>query len=1117
MKRQNNMLIRGRNLMSGLISTMAIAVLLVAPGAALAQETTSSVRGTITQPDGSPASGASVRVTDTRTGTSRTTTTSDTGQFSASGLRVGGPYTIVVEAAGAAPQSITDVMLGLGETYTFDLALSAAATETVMVTANVIRAEQVALGPSKTFSLEDLQDAPAINRNINDVLSIDPRIYVDEAFNDAVQCAGANSRFNALTVDGVRLSDNFGLNSNGYPTERMPFPYDAIEQVSVELAPFDVMYGGFTACNINAVTKAGTNKFRGQAFYDYTDDSFNGDKLEGTSIDIGSFDEQRYGLAFGGPILEDRLFFFVAYEKLEGANIFDRGPADASVGTPVLGVNQAQLDRIAQIAQTVYGYDPGGFPPSLAVEDEKYIAKLDWNITDNHRASYSYSYNDGFNNSEADGSSNELEFANHLYERGAELKSHVAQLFSSWTENFTTEFRAAYQELDNRQISLAGTDFGEVQIRTFNDPDGPGVGVSPQQATIYLGADDSRHANDLYYDTTTYKAAGVYTLGDHVITGGLEREELQIRNMFIQEAEGEYRFDSAAFCSATNPATFSGCIDAWQRGEPSRITYENASPSNIPTDAAANFGYEVNTAYLQDEFPIGEVTVVLGARYDWYTTNDLPRFNQTFMNRNGFSNQNTFDGESLFQPRLGLTWEYNENLSFRAGAGLYSGGNPNVWMANNYQVDGLTQVEFQETRLDDSNAGDPGTLFTLPGGFTGAGRPIFDIPTALFNQVAAGSPNAVVGVNALDPDFVVPNEWKFAFGLTWEFDAGFMGDGYRLLFDYLHGNKQDSAIIEDRTLQQIGLLPDGRPRYQSIDRTDPDCLTSPPGPPGNGAGQCRSRSFAQDFVLTNVEGEDGETDVYSIALSKAYDWGFDWVLGYAYTESSDVNPMTSSVAFSNYANVSVPDPNDPGVARSNYNIKNRFTLVANFKRAFFGDNDTRITLYGRVNEGRPFSPVFNLGGNIFGDTIDNRHLLYIPTGPTDPRVVYGAGFDQAAFFSYLDSSGLNEFAGGIASRNSLDGAWWHKFDLKISQEIPSFFDGHKFSAFLMIENLGNLIDDEWGVFNEQTFPHVQQLVTATYLAASNQYSYNTFFTPAPQSRVTDASLWEMRFGITYSF
>ena len=1108
MSRLIDMSLRGGNLLSGLATAMSLAlVLLVAPVSAWAQETTSSVRGTITQPDGSPAAGATVRIVDTRTGTSRAITTSNSGQFSAGGLRVGGPYTIHVDASGLAPQTITDVTLGLGDTFTFEIALSSETLEAVTVTGSAIRSAQVAMGPSTTYMLADLEDAPAINRNINDVLSADPRVYVDEAFNDGVQCAGANPRFNALTVDGVLLSDNFGLNSNGFPTERMPFPYDAIEQVSVELAPFDVVYGGFTACNINAVTKSGGNRFSGTAFYDYTDDSLSGDKLEGDAIDLGSFDEKRYGVAFGGPILQDRLFFFAAYEKLEGANIFSRGPADASVGVPVLGVTQAQLDRIAQIARDVYGYDPGGFPPSLATDDEKYLVKLDWNVNDNHRASYTYSFNDGFNNSESDDGATEMEFSNHYYERGAELTSHVAQLFSNWTENFSTEFRYSYQELDNRQISLGGTDFGEVQIHTFNDPDGAGP-ISAQRTNVYLGADDSRHANDLKYDTTSYKLAGTYTLGDHAITGGLEREELDVFNMFIQEAEGEYLFQAEGLtpmCSDVNP---DGCIDAFETGNPNRITYENASPSNIPSDAAAQFGYEINTAYLQDEFPIGPVTVVAGLRYDWYTSSDVPRLNPNFVARNGFSNQSTFDGESLLQPRLGLTWDFSDSLSFRGGVGLYSGGNPNVWLANNYQVDGITQLEFQERTLDDDGlAGN--TLFNIP--HNGGGQPIFDIPQSLFDLVANPPVPGNGGVNALDPNFKVPKEWKFALGATWDFDAVFMGDGYRLLFDYLHSQKEDSAILRDATLEQIGTAPDGRPIYRSIDRSDPDCAVDPAG------ADCGNRNFAQDFILGNVQGSDGDADVYSLALSKSHDWGLDWTVGYAYTDSSDVNPMTSSVAFSNYVNVSVSDPNDPGVARSNYNIKNRYTLVANYRRAFFGDNETKVTLYGRVNEGRPYSPVFVDGGFTFGDTLNDRHLLYIPTGPTDPNVVFGAGFDQAAFFSYLQRHGLNKYAGGIAPRNSIDGPWWHKFDLRISQELPSFIEGHKFSAFFMIENLGNLIDDDWGVMNEQAFPHNVQLVEFTLPTGATQYNYDTFVTPAGPARVADASLWEVRFGISYSF
>ncbi len=1090
----------GQYVLRATLATVLIAALAVLmPVAGFTQETTGSVRGTVLGPDGGPETEGQVLVIDTRTGNARSATTSESGQFTLTGMRVGGPYTIQVQAPGAAPQTITDVYIGLGETYSFNVALTSGGEQIdeIVVTASALQAVDVALGPTATFSLSDLENAPAINRSINDVIAIDPRVYIDEGFNDSVHCAGASPRFNSLTVDGVAMNDNFGLNSNGFPTERMPFPYAAIDQIAVELAPFDVMYGGFTACNINAVTKSGTNEFHGSVFYDYTDDSLTGDTLEGDSINLGNFEEKRYGFSLGGPILQDRLFFFVAYEKLEGVNIFDRGPADSSAGRPILGVSQAQLDRIRDIAINTYGYDPGATLASLPTEDEKYLVKLDWNINDNHRAAYTYTWNDGFNNSQADDSDFEFEFSNHFYERGAELTSHVGQLFSTWNDNFTTEFRVSYSELDNRQIPLGGTDFGEVQITTFNDPDGPGP-LSAQEATVYLGADDSRHANKLYYDDLSFKLAGTYTLGDHVITGGWERQDFGIFNLFIQESEGEYRFEG---CDASNP---DGCIDSFETGDPTRVTYENAAPSNVKDDAAASFSYQINTLYLQDEFPIanGDITIVAGVRYDWYTSDDLPRANPNFLARNGFSNQQNFDGERIIQPRLGFNWDIRDDLTLRGGVGLYSGGNPNVWLSNNYSNDGITQVEFQDRTLFDDPARN---LFNIP--HTGDGNPIFDIPQELFDAVASGSANS--SVNAVDPNFSIPKEWKFALGATWNFDAGFLGDGYTLMVDYLHTEKEDSAVLIDATLEQIGTAPDGRPIYRSIDRSDPACAVDPT--------TCADRLFAQDFILTNVTGDDGHSDVYSVALSKAYDWGLDWTLAYAHTDSREVNPMTSSVAFSNYSNVSVSDPNNPGPAHSNYEIPHRFTLRASFSRAFFGDSMTHITLFGRVNEGRPFSATFVDGGFTFGDTIDDRHLLYVPTGPSDPLVAFGPDFDQAAFFAYLEQSGLSDHAGSIAPRNSMHSSWWHKYDIKIEQEFPGFMPDHNFGAFLIIENVGNLINDDWGVLKEQSFPRNLPIVEFAIDSANNQYVYNSFRTPAPQGRVADASLWEIRVGVKYDF
>lgn len=1056
---------------------LAVLAFLLLPVAALAQETTSAIRIDTYRGDGTPASGVTVTVTDTRTGSARSNTTGDAGTVTFAGLRVGGPYTVTTSGSGVGDQTVTDIFLRLGDTYLLPLSLSTTSLEEVIVTAAQVQTQQIALGPASTFGIDDLQDSPAINRDIRDIIRFDPRVYQDVADVGNIQCAGANPRFNSLTVDGVRLNDNFGLNRNGYPTERQPFSFDSLQQVAVELAPFDVQYGGFTACNINAVTKSGTNEFTGSAFFDYTDDGLRGDKLEGDRLDLGSFDEKRYGFNLGGPILKDRLWFFVAYEKQEAANLFDRGPVGSGRAVEVLGVSQAQYDEILDILQSIYAYDPGGLPFSLPNDDEKYTIKLDWDITDTQRFAFTYNHNDGFNIAESDGDADELEFSNHYYERGAELNSYTGALFSDWTDRFSTEIRASFLNLDNRQISLGGSTFGEFRIETWNQDSGGNW----QVANVYAGGDDSRQANDLEYDTVNLKLAGTYALDNHILTFGYERDDLEVFNLFLQHVNTENRFDEE--CGPDNP---NGCIDALREGRPDDVYYGNAAPNNNPIDAAADWGYVINTLYFQDEMILanGTVTVVAGLRYDWYESDDFPTENPNFVERQGFTNADNFDGEDLLQPRLGVTWDVNGNLVLRGGVGLFSGGNPNVWLSNNFSNDGITQIQLREGVLEDIYGRDF-SLFDIPLGPDGNGRPGYDVPTDFFDAVANSSGNS--GVNALDPNFKIPSAWKANLGATW-----FFADNYTLTGDILWSQSDDSAIVINGTAVQTGTAPDGRPIY-----TDP-------------------RRFRSDFILTNVTGDDAESLSLSLALSAQYDNGFDWSVGYAYTDAEEVSPMTSSVAFSNFANIAVSDFNNPGRATANYEIPHRFVLRAGYEAFWWDDNRTKFTLFAQANEGRPFSYTFARDdGDVFGDFIDNRHLLYVPDGPSDPLVTYGPNFDQDAFFQYLDDTGLSGYAGSIAPRNEFNSGWWGSFDIRIEQEFPGFADDHRFAGFIIIRNFCNLLNDGWCTFKEVSFPRRQAVVDMEL--EGDQYLYETFLPGAGETRVSDPSLYEIRVGIRYDF
>lgn len=1034
-----------------LLGTSTLAATVLMPTLAQAQVTTSEIAGTVTTPSGAAISDATITLVNSANGFTRTVRTNDLGGFAARNLTVNGLYDVTVSAEGYQPTQVEGLALILGSSSVLNFTMSDGSIqdEIIVVAQRQVLAD-VAIGPSATFTQAQLEDLPAINRDLKDIIRLDPRIYVDESFNDSVQCAGASPRFNSLTVDGIRLNDNFGLNSNGYPTERIPFSYDAIEQVSVELAPFDVEYGGFTACNINAVTKGGSNTLTGGAFIDYTTESLKGDTAGGQNVSNDGFEEIRYGFNLGLPIVKDKLFLFGAYEKQEGSDLFGSNTPEGT------GITQAQYDEVISIASSQYGYVSGGLPATVDNSDEKILVKADWFINDTHRLSGTYNYNDGFSISGSDTGSTRLADGNHFYERGARLHSYSGSLYSDWSDRFSTELRGSYIDLDNRQLPVAGTEFGEIQIDVARPAGG--------DTTIYLGADDSRHANKLNYDLFTLKAKANYQAGDHFFTFGAEYEDFSVFNLFIQEAEGEWVFDS---------------VEDFRNGDFSDFRYENAAGTNNVDDGAADFGYSQTTFYGQDEWQITDALLLtLGLRYDVYNSGDKPQFNQNFFNQYGIRNDDNLNGKSLLQPRFGFNYEVNDTMVVRGGAGLYTGGNPNVWISNNYSNNGVTLFEYR-VRGGNINDFDYGT-----------GTPFFDVPTEGVTAVANAAGRGPV--NALDPDFKLPSEWKFALGTTFELDTNsFLGDGYTVNIDALYTKTKESAVIQNLQLTQTDTAPGGRPVYAGFP--------------------------FDDFLLTNPE-DKGDAISLSASIAKSYDNGIDFSLAYAFTDAEDVNPMTSSVAFSNDKNYATSDPLNPGLATSNYVIPHRFTSSLTYRKDFFGDLTTTFSTLATYNKGRPYSFVYGSNSEFEGGFRNSRQLFYVPTDANDPNVDLSGIADTNAFFSFLDENGLNDFAGEIAPRNAFNDDWWFKVDMRISQEIPGFRDGDKASVFAVMENVGNFIDSDWGVLRQNGFPNTAEIVDVSYDPTTNVYSYSNFDPNSNAGSVeAGASTWEIRFGARYDF
>ncbi|MAS21477.1 MAG: cell envelope biogenesis protein OmpA [SAR116 cluster bacterium] len=1004
------MFVRGlKTTQKSLAATVATAMLsfaLVTP-VAQAQEITAEVRGVVVNTSGAPLEGATVVVTSRATGFSKTVEAGANGSYSVRGLPAGVAYDVEVKAAGLQKSMTQNVTLAVGQSAVLNYNLSS--VEEVVVTGSQVVLAETAIGPNAIFDLASLQESPAINRDIKDVIAQDPRMFVDVTFNDAVQCNGANPRFNSLTVDGIRLQDGFGLNSNGYPTQRMPFSYDALSNVAVELAPMSVVYGGFSACNINAVTKQGANDMFGSAFYEYASDQFRGDKLEGDSIAQQAYTESKAGFELGGSLIEDELFFYVNYEKYDGADINSRGALGSGAVNEVL-VTQAELDRIAQIARDVYQYEPGtSVAEAFDFEDEKYLAKIDWYATDTQRLSMTYMYNDSFNFSPSDGAPNEFEFSRHFYKRGAELTSYVLNLYSSWTDNFETEIRYSFSDVDFLQQAVSGNDFAEFRIE-LSDVD------------VYLGQDDSRQANSLNWEIEQFVARGYYSLEDHRITVGYERDTNDMYNLFYQHVDTEVRFDG---------------IDNFEAGIADRIYYGNAFSGN-ELETAAEWGYAINTFYIEDEWQVNsDLSVSYGLRYDYYETSDKPALNSDFLQEYGYPNTANVDGMDLLMPRLGFTYDLSDSMQLSGGIGLFSGGNPNVWYSNVYSNTNTSAVQT-------SDRGDI-DLFALEYTLCESGVPVcgpgWGVPTYLQETVASGS-GSNFEIVLMDPDFDTPSDWKYALSLSWETDAG-----YLIVADAQITRGKDTAIYKHGDLEQVGVTEDGYPDYDSV--------------------------RMPSFVLTNSS-VGNESESLAVSVFKEFENGLSMRAGYAYTDARDVNPMTSSVAYSNYTNRAFFDPEEEVLSRSNYSMTHRFTSVLNYSTKIIGNYSTRFSLFAQANSGYPYSLTLSTGGGTIGAYGFTPYLGFKENVLVEP-----------------------------GTRNDKEGDSWTKADLKITQELPAFASDHRAQAWFVIDNVTNLLNDEWGVLYKVSFP---------YGVTQDQIDNNQY-----QSRNGGVSLWEMKIGVKYNF
>jgi len=749
--------------------TGAIVLALGLSTSAFASDTTSSVRGTIVGPNGQAAPNTKIMLIHQPSGTVTEVMTNETGAFNAGGLRVGGPYQIVIDSDKFQDVAKNDIFLLLGQTFRLNEQLAKEASiERISVTGTQTSFTSNA-GSASVFGADAIENAPSFNRDLKDILRQNPLATSLGGNDNGFSVAGSNPRFNSLNVDGVGLNDDFGLNGNGYPTQRSPISLDAIEQISIDTNPYNSKFGGFSGARINAVTKSGTNELHGGFFYEKTSDSWAGDYDTNSSEnnEVEGVKSDTWGAHLGGAIIEDKLFFFANFESFEKPIISDFGP-DGSGKPRSTDLTQDEYNQIAQIASDRYGIaDIGGWEGNPQEKDEKILIKLDWNINDDHRASFTFNQDESNDIRNLTSNSSTLKTSTNWYNYQQNMDSYAMHLYSDWSSDLTTELAVSYKDVESIS-GIATRDYGKVSI----------------DRAINFGPDNYRHANAL--ETKTWRANfdAEYLVGEHKLAFGVQYERNDIFNMFAESTLGSWSFDSIEDFAAGN-------------GE---LDYGNA-PSNNQADTAASLVMGTYSLYVQDDWAINEdLDLSFGIRYERIFADDKPAFNQKFFDRYGYDNQENLDGTDIWLPRVGMTWYATDDLIVRGGFGLFSGGKPNVWISNSYSKSGVNYVTNSEDYTDLTSLAVPQ-----------------DMKDSLANVTADGE------TDIIDSNFKTPSEWRYSLGFEYNFEIPSLGDDWQWSAEYIYVDKQDSLAWRDLNRQPSGeVTKDGRIIYEPVDATSPD-------------------------------------------------------------------------------------------------------------------------------------------------------------------------------------------------------------------------------------------------------------------------------------------------------
>jgi hypothetical protein len=1061
---------------------------------AMAQNTTSAVAGRVLAQDGKPVSGAKVTILHVESNTVNEVTTDAEGRYSARGLRVGGPFRVTVVKDGVT-ETQNNVFLALAETTAVDVKFgkSAQALDVIVVTGSSVSNtfNNTNMGAGTSISAADLNAHFSLSRNLQDFARFDPRVAQTDKERGEISVGGQNSRYNSITVDGVAINDTFGLEANNLPFSRQVIPLDAIQSVQVNISNYDATQKGYTGANINAVSKSGTNDFKGSVYGALLNEDALGDRYvraTGAYTAPPPSEDKLRGVTFGGPLIKDKLFFYLAAEEFTGERA---GPAFGPIGSSFnnVAITQSAITGARAIALDRYATDIGNVESADAstLGFRTRLARLDWNINADNRLMYRYTKTTQNEPFFPGISQTSVSFNNYWYAQKKLLETQVLQWTSNWSDSFSTELKASLRDFDsvpknNARLPLISLGFAGAL------PAGAPAGATTGTRSILFGTENSRHFNALDTRTADLYGAGTWTKGDHEIKFGGDFSSNKVFNAFLQNVNGNYTFNcvnsSATYtytfgaincATATNAQVEQAVLENFRRGRPTTYLAQVPVPGGSINDGVSTFTIENYGALVQDTWQVSpNLTLTFGGRFDQLSSGARPRFNTAAAAAPiaataatggratggfGLDNTVTFDGASLFQPRFGFNWQlpFERKTQLRGGVGLFQGAVPTVWFSNAFSNTGVS------TRV--VGCGGAFTACSATGG-------VFSIDPDKQPTPAGNTPAA--NVDFLQSGISQPAVWKA--NLSFEHQLPWFGLVAGV--EYLYTKTNTALYYQNLNLgapTRAGT--DGRQLFYTDAGYNANCWNSTGGilTTATGCNTVRSRaqsnaSFAN--VLQATETNKGGGNLATVSLKKE---GRDlsWGVAYTYTDAKEVSPLTSSVSLSSWNARSVFNPNEEVTANSAYLVKDRFSGNFRWRKAFFGTYNTEVGMFFESRKGKPYSWTYN--NDLNGDGSAGNDLMYIPKALGSGEVVFvgdtaTSRANEEHFWQIVNSNkGLSEYVGRVVERNSSFSQWTTSVDMKITQEVPGFGSGHKASFALEFQNVGNLLNKKWGRIDEIAF------------------------------------------------